>query len=76
MSLDGDLAAWAAAVRLPDAAVDDIYQQIVGTPAPGATPGLDPAWWRRFTADFTDRMIASTRPVRMVTSAAPVSRAA
>jgi len=27
-------------------------------------PRLDPSWWRHFTADFTARMVSSTRPVR------------
>jgi hypothetical protein len=65
MSLDDALAAWAAAVRLPAATADDIYQRIVMTPALARTvsPGLDPAWWRHFTAGFTARMIASTQPV-------------
>lgn len=64
MSLDDTLAAWAAATRLPSATAADICQQIVMTPAPVAamTPGLDPAWWRRFTADFAGRMVATTRP--------------
>jgi hypothetical protein len=64
MSLDDTLAAWAATVRLPAATAADIYQRIVMTPAPGRaiSPGLDPAWWRRFTADFTARMITSTQP--------------
>jgi hypothetical protein len=66
MSLDDDIAAWAATVRLPDAEAAVIFQRIVGTPAPASpvTPRLDPFWWRHFTADFTARMVASTRPVR------------
>ncbi len=66
MSLDDDIAAWAATVRLPDAEAAAIFQQIVGkpTPAPAITPRLDPSWWRHFTAGFTARMVASTRPVR------------
>jgi hypothetical protein len=66
MSLDDDLAAWAATVRLPDAEAAAIYQRIVGTPAPApsVTPPPDPAWWRHFTADFTTRMVSSTRPAR------------
>ena len=64
MSLDDDIAAWAAAVRLPDAEAAAIFQRIVGPPAAAATPRLDPSWWRHFTADFTARMVASTRPVR------------
>lgn len=64
MSLDDTLAAWAATIRLPAATAADIYQRIVITPAPArpVSPGLDPAWWRRFAADFTARMITSTQP--------------
>ena len=61
MSLDDDIAAWAATVRLPDAEAAAIFQRIVATPA---LPRLDPSWWRHFTADFTARMVSSTRPVR------------
>lgn len=66
MSLDDDIAAWAATVRLPDAEAAAIFQRIVTTPTPAlpVTPRLDPSWWRHFTADFTARMVASTRPVR------------
>jgi hypothetical protein len=66
MSLDDDIAAWAATVRLPDAEATAIFQRIVGTPvlAPPVTPRLDPSWWRHYTADFTARMVSSTRPVR------------
>jgi hypothetical protein len=70
MSLDDDIAAWAATVRLPDAEAAAIFQRIVGTPrptptsAPAVTPRLDPSWWRHFTADFTARMVSSTRPLR------------
>lgn len=78
MSLDDTLAAWAATVRLSPTAADDIYQRIVATPAPagaavtapaaavrawGAAPP-DPAWWRRFSSDFSARMVASTKPAR------------
>jgi len=65
MSLDDTLAAWAATVRLPDAAAADIYQRIVMTPAPGgeAFGGLGRTWWRDFSAGFAARMITSTRPV-------------
>jgi hypothetical protein len=64
MSLDDDIAAWAATVRLPDAEAAAIFQRITGTPAqpPAVTPQLDPSWWRHFTADFTARMVSSTRP--------------
>jgi hypothetical protein len=65
MNLDDSLAAWAAAVRLPAAAADDIYQRIVMTPVPAdaSSPGLDPAWWRDFNAEFATRMVACTRPL-------------
>jgi len=66
MSLDDDIAAWAATVRLPDAEAAAIFQRITGTPVPALAvpPRLDPSWWRHFTADFTARMVSSTRPVR------------
>ena len=66
MSLDDALAAWAATVRLPDAAAADIYQQIVAIPAPAGEDfgGLGRTWWRDFSAGFAARMITSTRPVR------------
>jgi hypothetical protein len=64
MSLDDALAAWARTIRLPDATAAEIYQRIVmtGAPVQEPSPGLDPTWWRQFTADFTAGMIASTRP--------------
>jgi hypothetical protein len=64
MNLDDDLAAWAAAVRLPALEADAIFRRVVNTPVPVATtqPGLDPSWWREFNAGFATRMIASTRP--------------
>jgi hypothetical protein len=63
MSLDEYLAAWATSIRLPDATATEIYHRIVRPPpTTHASPGLDPTWWRRFTADFTARMVASTRP--------------
>lgn len=61
MSLDDALAAWATAVRLPDAAAEDVYRRIVATPAPRQ---LGARWWRDYTNGFTARMVASTRPVR------------
>ena len=67
MNLDDDLAAWAAAVRLPAPETEAIFQRILATPGPAATtrPGLDPSWWHQFNADFATRMIASTRaPLR------------
>ena len=78
MNLDDDLAAWAAAVRLPAADADAIFRAIVATPPAEVTPpaarparglartaaGLDPAWWRGYTARFAAGMVASTAPVR------------
>jgi hypothetical protein len=66
MSLDDDLAAWAAAVRLPEAEADAIFRRIVATPVPGpvVVPRLAPSWWGDFSAGFAARMIDSTRPVR------------
>ena len=76
MSLDDDLAAWAATVRLRDADAAVIFQRIVAAPvvasvAPSATapsapaPQLSPSWWRRYNAGFAARMVASTAPVRL-----------
>jgi hypothetical protein len=63
MSLDDTLAAWAATICLTASTAASICQQIVTTPAGRAiSEGLDPAWWRGFTAGYTARMIASTRP--------------
>jgi hypothetical protein len=41
MSLDDDIAAWAATVRLPDAEAAAIFQRIVGTPAPASPSRRD-----------------------------------
>jgi hypothetical protein len=71
MSLDDDLAAWAATVRLPDADAAAIFQRIVaGSAAPAAAPRaaapkLKPSWWRGYNAGFAARMVASTAPVRL-----------
>ena len=70
MSLDDDLAAWAAAVRLPDAEAEAIFRRIIATPPPvpapvlAPVPRLDPSWWRDFSAGFAARMVTSTRPAR------------
>jgi hypothetical protein len=66
MSLDDDLAAWAATVRLGDAEAGDIFQRIIQTPVhvQAETPRLAPSWWRGYTADFAARMVTSTRPAR------------
>jgi hypothetical protein len=81
MSLDEDLAAWAAAVRLPDADAVAIFRRIVAAPAApsvaplsgagpaaapsAAAPRLKPSWWRGYNAGFAARMVASTAPVRL-----------
>ena len=79
MSLDDDLATWAATVRLPEADAAAIFQRIVasaaGPAAPAeraiapverpAAPSLDPSWWRGYNAGFAARMVASTAPVRL-----------
>jgi hypothetical protein len=66
MSLDDDLAAWAATVRLRDDEAAVIFQRLVRTPAPVpvAKSRLDSSWWSDFNADFAARLIASTRPAR------------
>ncbi len=76
MSLDDDLAAWAAAVRLPEAEADAIFRRVIATPVPGpsltavpaparaALPRLAPSWWGDFSAGFAARMIDSTCPAR------------
>jgi hypothetical protein len=65
-SLDDDLAAWAATVRLPDPDAEAIFRRITHSPTPShrITRQVDPTWWRHFTADFTARMVSSTRPAR------------
>jgi len=74
MSLDDDLAAWAASVRLPAAEADAIFAAIIATPlvatvtvepAPDRAPALDPGWWRGFNAGFATQMVASTAPMRL-----------
>jgi len=74
MSLDDDLAAWAASVRLPEADAASIFQRIVAAPvgqaaAPPVTttaaPRLSASWWRGYNAGFAARMVASTAPVRL-----------
>ncbi len=67
MSLDDDIAAWAATVRLTDTEADAIFERIVSTPAPvpAAAPRLAPSWWRDYSAGFATRMVASTRPARL-----------
>lgn len=66
MSLDDALAGWAATVRLPEPAAEDVYGRIVATAAvaPAAAP-LAATWWRDYTTDFTGRLVRSTRLVRL-----------
>lgn len=65
MTLDDDLASWAAAVRLTEADAEAIFRRIAGTPRPELAAPLDSAWWSRYTAGFAGRMVASTRPLRI-----------
>jgi hypothetical protein len=77
VNLDDDLAAWAAAVRLPDADADAIFRRITASPVgPQAAPvaastptaagqRLKPSWWRAYNAGFAARMVASTSPARL-----------
>jgi hypothetical protein len=77
MSLDDDLAAWAATVRLPDTDAAAIFRRIIASPTglaaaagpvsltPAAAPKLRPSWWRGYNAGFAARMVASTAPVRL-----------
>ena len=76
MSLDDDLAAWAATVRLPETDAAAIFERIVASAAGPAAPAerpaapaeglsLDPSWWRGYNAGFAARMVASTAPVRL-----------
>lgn len=64
MSLDDDITAWAASVRLSDADAEAIFARIVGTTAGAsqAAPRLAPSWWANYNAGFAARMVASTRP--------------
>jgi hypothetical protein len=58
MNLDDALQAWAAReVTLPDAAADDIFREIVGSPTT-----LDARWWARFSGQLAGTVVASTRP--------------
>jgi hypothetical protein len=59
MNIDDDLAAWAAATRLSDAAAEAIFQQ-ARTPE----PGLDARWWRDLSAGLATTIVAATRPRR------------
>jgi hypothetical protein len=61
LSIDDTLALWAASIHLPAATASEIYQRLVTTPAGARSPGLDPAWWGRYAADVTARMMASTQ---------------
>ena len=52
------------ATPVPDLAAVPVDLPAAPGPEPAAGPGLDPAWWRTFTVDFTERLVASTRPQR------------
>jgi hypothetical protein len=74
MTLDDDLAAWAAAVRLPETDADAIFQRIIASPAApvltgraaqARAPQLKASWWRGYNAGFAARMVASTAPARL-----------
>jgi hypothetical protein len=58
MNLDDALQAWATQeVALPAPAADDIFGEIVATPA-----GLDTRWWTRFSGQLAANVVAGTRP--------------
>ncbi len=70
MSLDDVLAAWAAGVRLDEAEAAAMYERVIQTTAPSTlrpgrepVPGLDAAWWRRFTTECATWVVASNRPL-------------
>jgi hypothetical protein len=88
MSLDDDLAAWAATVRLPDADAAAIFQRIVAAPAglsvapPAAAPAaaapaavVSPAAAPRLSPSWWRRYNAGFA-ARMVASTAPIRLAA
>jgi hypothetical protein len=52
------------ATPAPDFSALPTAARAVVEPEPAAGQGLDPSWWRTYTADFTERMVASTRPLR------------
>lgn len=58
MNLDDDLQAWATQeVALPAPVADDLFREIVASPA-----GLDTRWWNRFSGQLVASVVASTRP--------------
>ena len=58
MNLDDALQAWATQeVALPAPVTDDIFREIVASPA-----GLDTRWWTRFSAQLAVNATAGTRP--------------
>jgi hypothetical protein len=84
MSLDDDLAAWAAAVRLPEADAAAIFQRILASPAgPSASPAAPTPAGRPASPVAAPRLDASWWrgynagfTARMVASTAPVRLAA
>jgi hypothetical protein len=65
MSLDDDLAAWAATVRLTDTDAEAIFQRIVlrGTVSPAAAPTTAPAPGQRKAERKADRWAARPRTI-------------
>jgi hypothetical protein len=58
MNLDDVLQAWATQqVALPAPVADDIFRQIVASPA-----GVDTRWWLRFSGQLAANVVAGTRP--------------
>jgi len=58
MNLDDALQAWATQeVALPAPVADDLFREIVASPA-----GLDTRWWNRFSGQLVANVVASTRP--------------
>lgn len=51
-------------LTIAEGVTEAMLREKVAGASPPVTPRLDPSWWRNYTADFTARMVASTRPVR------------
>lgn len=65
--LDDLLAGWAASVRMPEAAVEQMRQAILAEPV----GGLDPSWWRDFATDMGAVMTRASRAGRVGWSVLP-----
>jgi hypothetical protein len=59
--LDRLLTGWAASVRMPDTAVEQMRQAILAEPV----GGLDPTWWRDFSAQIGSVMVRANRAGRV-----------